>query len=226
MYKFYLRYDYDGEQKIIEFPLAPEKLFTRINGCNKIIDTIGLGEVNLIKNIGLRDLEFRVFLPKDSNYFGMENISSQSHPPIFYLHALREIMENKCIASFIVERELPDGSRIFDGNMKVSIESYCVDENAGEEGCFWVNIRIKEYRDFKPVVYESIGEINGDIAAVELNQRDSKSPSKSYEVKKGDSLWKIAKLQLNDGSRYKEIAELNNIANPNKISVGTVLMLP
>ncbi len=44
-------------------------------------------------------------------------------------------------------------------------------------------------------------------------------------VKKGDSLWKIAQTMLNDGSRYKEIAEKNNIVNPNKIQVGQILRL-
>lgn len=41
-----------------------------------------------------------------------------------------------------------------------------------------------------------------------------------YEIKKGDTLWDIAVKYLKNGIRYKEIAEYNNITNPNKIKVG------
>lgn len=47
----------------------------------------------------------------------------------------------------------------------------------------------------------------------------------TYTVKKGDSLWKIASEQLGNGSKYPEIADLNNIGN-NFIYVGQVLKLP
>ena len=49
---------------------------------------------------------------------------------------------------------------------------------------------------------------------------------KSYKVKSGDSLGSIAMKFLGETSRWREIAELNDIANPNRISVGQVLQLP
>lgn len=47
----------------------------------------------------------------------------------------------------------------------------------------------------------------------------------SYTVKKGDSLWKIAATYLGNGSKYPEIATLNNIKD-NFIYPGQVLKLP
>lgn len=47
-----------------------------------------------------------------------------------------------------------------------------------------------------------------------------------YTVVKGDCLWNIAKKFLGKGSRYMEIANLNNIKNPGLISVGQVLTIP
>lgn len=50
----------------------------------------------------------------------------------------------------------------------------------------------------------------------------------SYAVKKGDSLWKIAKEMLGDGARYNEIFDANRdkIKNPNLIYVGQELVIP
>lgn len=54
--------------------------------------------------------------------------------------------------------------------------------------------------------------------------------AKTYLVKMGDSLWKIAKEQLGDGQRYKEIAELNGISpgatKQYPIHPGQTLVLP
>lgn len=46
-----------------------------------------------------------------------------------------------------------------------------------------------------------------------------------YTVKKGDSLWNIAKALLGSGRRYAEIMELNNMEDA-KIFPGDVLYLP
>lgn len=56
--------------------------------------------------------------------------------------------------------------------------------------------------------------------------RPSKGSGCMYTVKKGDTLWDIARKSLGKGSRYGEIASLNKISNPNKISVGQTLILP
>lgn len=48
----------------------------------------------------------------------------------------------------------------------------------------------------------------------------------TYTVKRGDTLGKIAKAKLGKASRYKELAALNNIVNPNRISIGQKLKIP
>lgn len=56
------------------------------------------------------------------------------------------------------------------------------------------------------------------------------SPAFAYEytVEKGDSLWKIAKEELGDGNRWREIYEANRdaIKNPSLIRVGQKLEIP
>ena len=49
-----------------------------------------------------------------------------------------------------------------------------------------------------------------------------------YEVKKGDTLWKIAKEVYGDGSLYPEIFKANQdtLSDPDKIQVGQQLRIP
>ena len=47
-----------------------------------------------------------------------------------------------------------------------------------------------------------------------------------YTIKKGDTLSRIAKTLLGDASRYKELAKLNNIDNPDYIQVGQEIIIP
>ena len=49
---------------------------------------------------------------------------------------------------------------------------------------------------------------------------------KTYTVQAGDTLGKIAAKTLGSASRYMEIAEANNMDNPNNIRVGQVLNIP
>ena len=47
----------------------------------------------------------------------------------------------------------------------------------------------------------------------------------TYTVKKGDTLWDIAKTYLGDGTRYTQLAAINGIANADLIYVGQVIKL-
>ncbi len=51
---------------------------------------------------------------------------------------------------------------------------------------------------------------------------------KSYAVRDGDSLWRIAEAELGDGSRYKEIVTLNKdvLSDEDSLTVGMTLKIP
>lgn len=49
---------------------------------------------------------------------------------------------------------------------------------------------------------------------------------KTYTVKAGDDLWKIAEREYNDGFEWAAIAKANNLQNPGVIEVGAQLKLP
>ena len=64
----------------------------------------------------------------------------------------------------------------------------------------------------------------------ETSQSSPKSDSsnRTYTVKKGDTLWKIAKMFYGNGSLYQKIYDANTkkVANPNLIYIGQVFVIP
>lgn len=65
-------------------------------------------------------------------------------------------------------------------------------------------------------------------AKVQSTPTPQKSPQKTYTVKKGDCLWKIAKQFYGDGGAYGKIYDANThqIVNPNLIYVGQKILIP
>ena len=66
-------------------------------------------------------------------------------------------------------------------------------------------------------------------ASSNTNTTTNSEQTKTYTVKKGDSLWSIAKAQLGSGSKYTEIYSLNTDvigSDPSLTYAGQVLVLP
>lgn len=230
MYRFILqRGESNGNGETIAFPLAPEQFNTSVGNKNKTVELISIGEVNVVKDIGLRTFKFKLLLPKNADLIGgsphVQESASDFHEPVWYLNRIRDIKANKEVVFLVIIRKYINGTdlngsytyqNLFGGNLKVTVEDYSVEEIAGEEGDFWVNLNLKEYREVGVVTnLVPTGKIEGNKIQVkeEIQRQDGRTAPASYTVKKGDTLWEIAKLQLGDGSKYKTIMELNGLKN-------------
>lgn len=62
----------------------------------------------------------------------------------------------------------------------------------------------------------------------EVSNLASSVTAREYSVKKGDTLWKIARQELGSGNRWKDIFELNKekIKDPQNLKVGQIIHLP
>lgn len=224
-------FSYDNEpDSVITIPLPPEAFNTDVSCGNETVEIINIGEINILKDINLRDFNFKILLPKNNVLTAIKD--SEFKEPIFYLAKFREYVANKKPVRFFITRLLPSGKEIFKGNLLVSFEDYTVEENAGEEGDFWVDIKLKEYREIKNIVINATDkkDENGNTVVHQTVERTTKETAKTYTTVAGDTLWKIAKLQLNDGNRYIEIAKANSITDINELlyplEAGRVLLLP
>lgn len=68
----------------------------------------------------------------------------------------------------------------------------------------------------------------GEVGPAQTAQQDvlpSQLPGK-YTVKEGDTLFEIAQKYYQDGSRFTDIAQKNNLANLDEIEAGQVLEIP
>lgn len=219
MYRFYLK---QNEEQIL-LPVAPAELITQVKGESKKVELVDVGEGSILKEIGLRRISFKILLPAVQYSFVQTEGAFQK--PIFFLNQFRQYKMSKKPVSLIVFRKLADGTELFSGNMEVSFEEYTVVEKGVEQGDFWVEIQLKEYRKITATTY-CLKQQQNQMTLEETGvKREGRQIPNTYTVKKGDSLWKIAKTMLQDGSRYKEIAQKNGITNPNKIQVGQILYL-
>lgn len=96
----------------------------------------------------------------------------------------------------------------------------------GEMGDIHYEIEFRQWRDVKVRTTEEMSSSASDAAGEPRS--DLKPIPKTYTVKSGDSLWKIAKLELGNGAKYKELYELNKSTigpDPSKIFPGQKLVL-
>lgn len=218
MYNFFL----DG----VQFPVAPKELILKINNKNETLTLINDGEVNLLKKAGLTEIEFEILLPNVKYPFAVYPNGYQ--PASYYLNKLEQLKVNQKPFAFIVNRMKPNGRLLFDTNILVSLEDYEIQEDADNGFDVIVPIRLKQYRPWGTKILKMQSAPQTQVKSVKVEkQRDTstKSIPKTYTVKRGDTLWAIAKKELGDGSKYTELAKLNNIKNPNLIYPGQVLKL-
>lgn len=220
-YKMYL----DG----VLMPITPSKVKVKINNQNETLTLISGEEINILKAAGLTDVSFDLLLPQVPYPFTNGGVQ----PADYYLSLFERLKTAKEPFQWILNREKPNGSRLFYTNLTVGMEDYQITDDAEEGFDITVTVSLKQYRHYgtKTVTIQPAPTpATKPTATVEPPKREtSQAPKQStYTVKSGDCLWNIAKKYLGDGSRYNEIYNLNKdkIKNPNLIYAGQVLTLP
>ena len=223
MYDFYL-------DKIL-LPVAPSKLQVKIKNANKTINLINDGEINIIKKAGLSEVSFDILIPHVKYPFAVYKNGYRDAK--YFLGEIEKLKVNMQPFQFIVSRRKPNGTVLFDTNMKVTLEEYTIKEDAGEGFDVIVTIKLKQYREYSTKTMKITIKQYKPIA-VEVPARPATTApkpattSRTYTVKRGDCLWNIAKKYYGKGNQYTKIYNANRdkIKNTNLIYPGQVLTIP
>ena len=204
-------------------PIPPQKIPIKYPGQNETATLINGEEINITRPPGLAEISIDVVLPQMDYPCAMWDGSVEDAEE--FISRLQDLKENGDTFEFIVIRDS------FDTNMDVTLEDYKVSDDVKEGLDLVVSITMKEARHYgtKIMNFAIVPEQPIPAAAYPEPERPAEQPqAKTYTVKSGDCLWNIAKKQLGDGSRWKEIHDLNRdkISNPNLIHPGLVLVMP
>ncbi len=193
-----------------QLPVLPPEYAVSEESRNTVVNVLQIGDITLKGKSGLRELPLSSFFPAQDYNFSN---NSDRKEPLAYVELLREWKNADDPIRVIITGML---------NMECTIESFVWGERDAT-GDIYYDLLLKEYKRPKTVA------VNKDSTA-KSSSRSVKpaSSNKSYTVKKGDCLWKIAKQMYGNGAQYNKIYEANKdkIKNPNLIYAGQVLKIP
>ncbi len=212
-------------------PVAPSKLEIKINNANKTLALINEGEINILKKPGLTDIEFTCGIPQVRYPYAVYKEGFRGAD--YFLDYFESLKNSRKPFQFIVCRVLPSDRKLFNTNIKVTLEDYKLTEDAGDGFDVTVKVKLKQWRDYGTKTVNITMAASKPRAAAEPQRESTTSPAPaqaaSYTVVKGDCLWNIAKKFYGNGSKYTVIYNANKGViggNPNLIYPEQVLTIP
>lgn len=83
------------------------------------------------------------------------------------------------------------------------------------------------FTEYRKTTVLSVASLANRQTYAGLNQRvDTQQVPKSVTVKKGTTMWDLAKKYYGDGNRWKEIQAANGGVNERKLQIGSQLVIP
>ncbi len=223
MSKYAIFFDYNNVT--YRLPVNPEQVEISSTLAIEKYEILKLGQVAVPAHMELKEYSFECELPyKPLRYVetsgGFKNAD-------FYLRLFEKWRKNKTPVRFIASNGIGD-----DINTLVLVEELTTTEKAGEEGDKYVNFRLLEYKEYgkKTVVIKTSSTSGTKKGSAKPSPKDTTNPKNKgvYVVKRGDTLWGIAKRYYGNGRLYTKIFSANRdkIKNPNLIYPGQKFIIP
>ncbi|WP_129600480.1 LysM peptidoglycan-binding domain-containing protein [Anaerophilus nitritogenes] len=215
---------FNNQEEGFQIPITPGAIEIGESGQGKTYDIEKLGEINVIKNMKLSEYSFSGIFPSTRYPFVSSSVLLQ---PKTYVDYILKWMGTKRPIRFIFT------GKSFDINTPASIDKFDWKETAGRNGDIEYSLKLKKYTFYSAkrvnVVQESKAtEITTILQKEQPSRPNDKETPSNYKIKRGDTLWIIAKKTLGDGSKWKDIQKENNIKDSDlkKLQVGRGLSIP
>lgn len=201
----------------VQIPIPPSKMQLKIGSKNQTMSLINGGEINILKTPGLAEVSFDLLLPNVRYPFAQYIFGYR--PAEYFLSHFNRLKTQSKPFQLIICRMTPRYEFLFDTNLTVALEDYEITEDAHNGFDVMVSIKLKQYKPYATKTLTFKEKADGKkTATAQKMRRISREIVKAYKVATGQmSLWEICKTQLGDGSKWPEIAKLNNIVNPNNL---------
>lgn len=219
-YGMYL--SFNNQQEGFEFPVLPGSFESSVTGDTSNADVQGLGKVNVIKSPNLATYPINSIFPLRIQPF--VNTATILRPEE-YVRLINKWIASKKPVRFVYT------SPTLEINKACSIRNFTYREVAGSPGDIEFELELEEYKFYaakKLTIISQSNATNQQIANTKDKREDTRIIPKTYTLKSGDSLWKIAKTLYGNGARYVEIQRLNNIKDSElrRLQIGRVIKLP
>lgn len=215
---------FNNQQEGFQIPINPGEIEVGEGSNSSTYDIVGLGEISVIKSPKLSSYAFSSIFPAQAYPFISASIVLE---PSEYVDMINEWKATRRPIRFVFA-----GANL-DINEAVSIDDFTWKEVAGTSGDIEYTLKLKKY------VFYSAQRMNVTTRQVEGNttqviqkgtkprQNDRQTP-KTHTLTPGEDLWTVAKRELGDDSKWREIQKLNGISDAQlkKLPVGMVLKLP
>lgn len=208
----------DGAGQDFYFPVNPEEIkITRSRGYETVA-VLSLGEFDFPTGEKVKEITFSSFFPAvyDSycNYEGLPD-------PLEAMQTLTRMTASKQPVRLIIT-DTPV-------NVLVLISAHDTTFKGGEPGDVYFDLTVRTWREMKVHTKVATTTAESSTKAAATARADTKKAAKTYTVKSGDSLSKIAKLELGSSAKWQSIYNLNKTTigkDPNRIKPGQKLVMP
>ncbi len=204
-----------------KLPVNPEEIKKTKKMNIEKYQVLGTGQVSLPAYRELAQYSFECELPHQVMHY-MERGTRAD--PDYYIDMLKQVQDDMEPIRLIYSNNITE-----DESVEVLLESMEIVEKAGEEGDKYLTLSFLEFRA-PSKKYMAVVTPEAVVKQPEEPQpaNPAVTPNKTYTVKKGDSLWKLAKQFYGNGAQYPKLFQANSgqIKNPNLIYPGQVLTIP
>lgn len=208
-YSFY--FGSTSDTPALYFPVTPSSLEVSVTNQNESVTLINEGAINVLKKPGLTEVSFTARFPRRSQPYV---VSSELYTVDHYLSILESLKLNRKHFTFHVVRSCA-GSNVastFEAtSLKCALEEYKITEDSDEGDDVFVDITLKQYVPYKSDRKKLSTSTSNNTTTVKPVSGSSKktTKTKTYTVKKGDTLWGISKKYYGKGSKWKKIYNAN-----------------